>query len=71
VKETEARKKWCPFARVFTGTRDYVAAANRELLPRDQGKANCIGSACMAWRNTYELDPSAGGHCSLTGGDQR
>ena len=60
MKETEARKKWCPFARVFTGTSGYVAAANRGLLLRDEGKANCIGSACMAWVPT---DMHDGGRC--------
>jgi hypothetical protein len=65
VTESEAKKKWCPFARVFTGTNSYCVAANRSLLPRDEGRANCIGSACMAWENTRELNPSAGGHCGL------
>jgi hypothetical protein len=65
MKEEFARKKWCPLARVFTGTNNYVAAANRNMLQRDEGKANCIGSSCMMWKTTYELDPSAGGNCGL------
>ena len=65
MKESVAKQKWCPFARVFTGTAGYVASANRNMLSRDEQKANCIGSACMAWRYTYELDESAGGNCGL------
>jgi hypothetical protein len=65
MKQDEARKKWCPFARVFTGTSSAFVSANRNMLERDENKANCIGSACMAWRYTYELDQQAGGYCGL------
>ena len=37
MTEDEAKKKWCPFARV-AGI---------------EGATHCIGSACMAWRVIY------------------
>ena len=49
MTENEAKAKWCPFSRVFTGTSGYVVAANRNLLDRDKHKNKCVGSLCMAW----------------------
>ena len=49
MTEEEARNKWCPFARVFTGTSNWVAAANRNLLDKNKHMNKCIGSYCMAW----------------------
>lgn len=43
--EDEARKKWCPFARVID---DLSGAASSARL-RD-GTVKCIASECMAWR---------------------
>jgi hypothetical protein len=68
MKESEAMKKWCPFARVHSGTLNYVTAANRNLLDRDASKANCLASRCMAWNPVTELDPTAGGYCRLIQG---
>jgi len=50
MTEEEARKKWCPMARVFSGTNQWVCACNRNMLDRDSKKANCIASDCMMWR---------------------
>lgn len=68
MTEDEAKKKWCPFARVI-GDLDENAAANR--WPEDDSKmwagpngnphSLCIASACMAWRwITIKEEPSEG-----------
>ena len=61
----EADKKWCPFARVFTGSADYVCAANRNLLERDKGLNTCSPYNCMAWRE--DLEDANKGYCGLAG----
>jgi hypothetical protein len=64
VTESEARKKWCPFARVLlpvnqAGNR--ISTFHLQLAkksdPRDheyylqqEADCNCLGSRCMAWR---------------------
>lgn len=48
MTEDEAKTKWCPFARVLA-ERENIAA-NRGSF--DGSHANCIGSACMAFRHT-------------------
>ena len=78
MTEDEARKKWCPFARVIqfdidempTGNRLYTAS-NDEM--NFDGPALCIASECMAWR-TYDLRvaptsviPNGQGYCGLAG----
>jgi hypothetical protein len=58
VTEEEAKKKWCPFARIAAGE----GPAFNRLVERvtDSASASidspslCIGSACMAWRNITE-----------------
>lgn len=44
ITEDEARKKWCPFARLNSG-------ANRSLhgIYKVADGTNCIASDCMAW----------------------
>lgn len=60
MNEEEALTKWCPFARISV-TRWYgdpplvaaTATTNRikhTTNPEDLTLANCIGSACMAFR---------------------
>lgn len=51
--ESEAKTKWCPFARIGGGQGMDGAAYNR--IEHHGGDishtaASCIGSACMAWR---------------------
>src|ERR1700675_2507627 len=52
--ETEAKTKWCPFARVSWNALDepYRAPVPVSIsrMPRPTGQANCLGSGCMAWR---------------------
>ena len=60
MTEEEATKRWCPFARV----RAYEHASNgtngppinRQYGPSDfPPGACCIGSRCMAWRESGEV----------------
>jgi hypothetical protein len=62
VTETEAKEKWCPFARVgiHAANRSYddvdeelPSAWFRPTEPSNEGnpnEAHCIGSRCMMWR---------------------
>jgi hypothetical protein len=47
--EEEARKCWCPFARVGSETTG-AGGLNRDYQTGSVGKADCIASECMAWR---------------------
>ncbi len=75
LTEKEARKKWCPFARVT----DTGCATNRHAgrKKRPDGKvsilrsnAMCIASECMAWRTglleCFE-DMDDLGYCGIAG----
>ena len=48
MTEEEAKTKWCPHVRVTT--LDEKIASNRGRYVRDDIDTNCIGSACMMWR---------------------
>ena len=53
LTEEEAKTKWCPFARIGGSAGMDGASYNR--IEHHGGDishtaANCIGSACMAWR---------------------
>lgn len=65
MTEDEARKKWCPQARVATRGED--AAVNRwAVFGSGFGPSHgttCIASECMAWRSTS----SQHGYCGLAG----
>jgi hypothetical protein len=50
MTEEEAKTKWCPFARVSMAWQSSIGSANRGLTEDEKPLANCIGSACMAWR---------------------
>jgi hypothetical protein len=59
ITEEEARKKWCPFARVLVDRQsndENITSANRlENLgvggcDLDWDAPRCIASECMAWR---------------------
>ncbi len=52
--ETEAKTKWCPFAR-SPDTEDAeapICATNRTFKGRFDSSHLCLGSECMAWRWT-------------------
>lgn len=64
MTETEAKTKWCPMVRY---ERDLVNRSD----PHPQNM-NCIGSACMMWREIREIqfEPDSkvlGGFCGLAG----
>lgn len=64
VTEKEASERWCPFAKTQVLQTDtdgavHGAAVNRTFLPAPSGNMSelvagtqCIGSRCMAWRET-------------------
>lgn len=61
LTEAQAAERWCPFARVATGSGS-APAVNRWGAAAD---ARCIGNRCMAWRWT---DPGfEAGYCGLAG----
>lgn len=78
--EDEAKKKWCPFARVSL-TRDNnecYQIGNRAVVEGDVTNQSpiglCIGSKCMAWQETQSGKSMAGdqllkpeGYCGLAG----
>ena len=72
MTEEEAKTKWCPFVRAVTGTvyADGRSSHNNAQPPYNRivdgpkwafpRGANCIASACMAWRSIP--DPTLGWH---------
>ena len=67
MTEDEAKTKWCPQARVSAGIQ-YNAANRRSPTYRGDPPlmldgGNCIGSGCMAWRETSTQH----GYCGLAG----
>ena len=85
--EEEARQRWCPFARIIGVKSAHgvggAVSGNREAMQNNvsgydtvvniMGGANCIASACMAWRvGDVKSDPITGngtplGYCGLAG----
>lgn len=45
MTEEEAKKKWCPFAKP-------LVIGNKGWSTNQDDNYNCIGSYCMAWRET-------------------
>ena len=56
MMETEAKTKWCPFARYVShngeGINRWVTAEDTQLSP---DPAKCLGAGCMAWRDTGHI----------------
>lgn len=48
LTEPEAKRRWCPFARLPGTYNDQPFVANRMSSGAPDG--NCLGSGCMAWR---------------------
>lgn len=75
MTEDEAITKWCPFARVVKDWRDptpddqtrIYGPFNRDCVISldecDSDLTSCIGSQCMAWRETKPAE----GYCGLAG----
>lgn len=51
VTESEALKRWCPFARSPIQTRFGLSTGNRGIGSIDK-EWLCLASGCMAWRHT-------------------
>jgi hypothetical protein len=73
MAESEAKSKWCPFARVGIGN---GSGSNRGWVPtpeklKEEGPdmINCVGSACMAWRLAERMfgEVTNNGYCGLAG----
>jgi hypothetical protein len=67
----EARKCWCPFARVplikTSRERPVVMTAINRTEPDSGVAAPCIASDCMAWRWADGRAQSGKGYCGLAG----
>lgn len=67
VSEMEAKGMWCPFSRVIEGDGSSLVAGNRAVEsangPWISDRHMCLGSGCMAWRETY----MSHGYCGLAG----
>lgn len=77
MTEKEARNKWCPMSNFIDDYKDRTNG-NRNLLPRDEGKCDCVASKCSVWRWILKTAPSQGeiiariikstdGYCGLGG----
>ena len=72
--EAEARKLWCPFARVATlpPSRDdgLQCAVNRSRRPNSELPKHClcIASACMAWEWSLLTANKGKGYCTAMPG---
>jgi hypothetical protein len=60
--EKQAREKWCPFGRPWSGP---SAPVNRAMGGKPSRESLCLGSDCMAWRWSRTLKKF--GHCGLAG----
>lgn len=73
MTEDEAKTKWCPAVRFVPATDSHHAFDNRGDAFDPMRVPGCIGSACMAWRVTYEnrgihgSHVKSGGFCGLAG----
>lgn len=69
--EADAKKRWCPFARVFASG-DYLCSSNGVEItflanPTTRDLTRCITTGCMAWEVEHAEGTQAGkwGHCNL------
>jgi hypothetical protein len=65
MTEDEAKTKWCPHVRGLAAS--VGAAANRTLDGGRHRSADCIASACMAWRWINPDSEAPEGFCGLAG----
>ncbi len=66
--EAEAKTKWCPFVRALIYQPD--TEAHNYPVNRETGDIHCLGSACMAWRDSPHARMAGedrAGFCGLAG----
>ncbi len=60
MTEDEAKTRWCPFTRVGGIPASAAAGISWNRWPGEDvdtdGPANCVGSACMAWRWSRDVE---------------
>ena len=77
MTEEEAKKQWCPFARVvldwsvLAGGQTVIGPFNSDCADKNEtfesdARTLCIASACMAWR-WWGGTKKAEGYCGLAG----
>jgi len=73
MTEDQAKEKWCPYVRHFSGSVDDEVvvdpAANRWGRHLNPGPCRCIASECMAWRyhSSSRSESERHGYCGLAG----
>lgn len=69
MKESEAKQKWCPMVNFQIGpdnaTWQGVAYSNRAQV-FEPSATLCLGSGCMAWRETDKGNKDVAGYCGMT-----
>jgi hypothetical protein len=65
--DEQAKKKWCPMARVGVRGMESSYSYNRTLTKTIPAQAQCIGSKCMLWQPTPPEQKSTEktGQCGL------
>lgn len=74
MTEEEAMTKWCPFARAATNGigEPGEPVVNRQWLAIEKkgiadAACHCLGSHCMAWRQSMDNGKPYAGRCGLVG----
>ena len=68
LKETEAKKKWCPMARVIDIKSEVSWNRIKRAVGIDTVGAKCIASECMLWVNRTSDNTDKSGYCGLING---
>lgn len=78
MKESVAKEKWCPFARLYRAQGQFGAAAVNRFVDWDGDKSKtveyntrCIGNECMAWIREPMENSITYGHCGLVNPTQK
>ncbi len=78
MTESGAKKKWCPFVRIFNyqinGNNAFGNNMGESVNKKDGDiRVHCLASDCMAWREDLTREEAqsgyvaANGHCGLAG----
>lgn len=63
----DAKRRWCPFAKIPVSTPKGAIAGNRTSDGVASAKAYCLATECMAWRTLNTEEGQRGGYCGLAG----